>query len=542
MTGLLKRLRLQFKIWFEPNIKGFLATRQPQIWLLAAVIGCLVGVSAILFRVAIGLFQLPWLFTMSEHIVTAAQNQPWWVVFLAPVVGGLIVGMLLQHVMPGKRALGAADVIEARAAGGNEMNWRAALISALITTLSLGFGASSGREGPAVHLGAAISSLFTRFFGIPKSGRRTLLAAGAASAVAASFNTPIAGVLFAHEVILGHYALSAFVPIVISAVLGAAVFRLSFGDVPAFFIPSLEINSFLELPAFAMLGIVCALVAVMLQYALILTDWLARQVDIPLWSRPVFGGIFVGTVAIQYPQILGVGYEAIDMALKSEFAWSALLALLIFKTAATAVTLASRFGGGVISPALFLGAMAGSLFGAIAGPIFPELASAQGLYALLGMGAVAGAVIGAPLSTAIMVFELTGTYSLSIAVLLSVSIATGLSFAVHGRSFFHYQLERRGIYLQDGPHRYLMRSIIVRDFMDVVEPEATAPTPDANKPQLSPFDSLETALKLFDATDDLRIVVTDPRNRERVLGTASRVKALGRFNKALVDATVEEHR
>lgn len=542
MRGLRKSFILQATSWFEPNIRGFVATRQPQIWILAVVIGVLVGAAAVLFRTMIGVVQLPWLFTMSEHVVTAAREQPWWAVFLAPVIGGLIVGWLIHNVMPGKRALGVADVMEARAAGGYEMDWRAAWTSALISILSLGAGASAGREGPMVHLGAAISSLFTKYFGIPKSGRRTLLAAGAASAVAASFNTPIAGIIFAHEVILGHYALSAFVPIVISAVMGAAICRIVYGDGPTFFIPSLEISSFFEIPAFAMLGIVCALVAVIFQYALIFTDWLARQIEIPLWSRPVFGGVFVGAVAIQFPEVLGVGYEAIDMALKSEFSSFHLFLLLIFKTACIAVTLASRFGGGVFSPALVLGALAGSFYGAIAAPVFPELASSQGLYALLGMGAVAGAVIGAPLSTAIMVFELTGTYSLSIAVLLCVSIATGVSFAVHGRSFFHYQLERRGIYLQEGPHRYLMRTIMVRDFMKAVPDGAVADPHDGAKPSLNPRDSLETALKLFDSTGENRIPVTDPVRKDKVLGMATRVKALSRFNKALIDATVEEHR
>src|SRR5690606_5573898 len=140
--------------------------------------------------------------------------------------------------------------------------------------------------------------------------------------------------------------------------------------------------------------------------------------------------------------------------------------LLLLKALATAITLASRFGGGIVSPALFVGAMAGGAFGIVAAGPFPELASSQGLYAILGMGAVAAAVLGAPLSTAVMVFELTGGYALALALLLTVSIATGLSLAVHGRSYFHWQLEMRGHVLQGGAHRHLVRAVRVRDFME----------------------------------------------------------------------------
>ena len=229
-----------------------------------------------------------------------------------------------------------------------------------------------------------------------------------ASAVSASFNAPIAGVLFAHEVILGHYSKRSFIPIVISSVMGTILTRLWFGEAAAFEIPAHQITSYLEFPAFALLGVVCGMVAVIFQMSLIQTDRAARAVAMPLWLRPAVGGLMVGAIGVFYPEILGVGYQATDMALKNQFALPMLLALLVLKTAATSITLASRFGGGVFSPSLYIGAMAGGAFGLIASQVFPELASSQGIYAILGMGAVAATDKGAPNYTRRMVVEVAG--------------------------------------------------------------------------------------------------------------------------------------
>lgn len=530
--------------WITPNLRIFLTTRQPTTWILAVVIGAGVAVAAILFRLAIGLFQLPWLGTMSELISSAAAAQPWWVIVAAPTIGGLVVGGLLQKIQIGRRALGVADVIEARALGGRGIGFRSGLTSALITTISLGSGASAGREGPVVHLGATLSSALCRAFQLPDSARRILLACGVASAVSASFNAPIAGVLFAHEVILGHYAFSAFVPIVIASAMGTLMSRLWIGDVAAFEIPAYQITSYWEIPAFALLGLTCAAVAVLFQFSLIGTDWFARNLRMPLWLRPVIGGFLVGLIALAFPEVLGVGYEATDQALHQKLSLGLLFALLFAKTAATAITLASRFGGGIFSPALYLGAMAGGAFGLIAASAFPEMASSQGLYSILGMGAVAAAVLGAPISTTMIVFELTGGYALSIALLVTVSIATGLTLAVHGRSYFHWQLEMRGIALSDGTHRWLVHAVHVSNFCEPLADDDTQDPfdPASETPYLRPTDELETALRAFDSSGVSRIIVVDKDDPTKAVGWAYHVRALRYFNKALIDATVEEHR
>ncbi len=530
--------------WIAPNLRLFRTSRLPIVWLLALLIGAMVSIAAILFRLAIGLLQWPWLGTASELIIEAAESQPWWVVLLAPAVGGLIVGWLLQNYQAKQRPGGVADVIEARALGGRGLPFRSGLMSALITVVSLGFGASGGREGPMVHLGATLGAAICRAFSLPDAARRMLLACGVASAVSASFNAPIAGVLFAHEVVLGHYAVSAFVPIVLASAVGAIVSRLWFGESAAFIIPQYDITSYWEIPAFGLLGLTCAAVAILFQFALIGTDWTARNISMPLWLRPAIGGLAVGAIAIFFPQVLGVGYEATDLALKHQLPIALMLALLVAKTAATAITLASRFGGGIFSPSLYLGAMAGGTFGIIAAAAFPDLASSHGLYAILGMGGVAAAVLGAPVSTTMIVFELTGGYGLSIALLIVVSIATGLTQAIHGKSYFHWQLGMRGVCLHEGSHTYLRESVKVRDFMDPPpeNEEDRVFSPGSDGAYLHAGNSLENALKTFDESGSNSLPVVESGDATRIVGIARHVRALRYFNSALIRESEEAHR
>jgi CIC family chloride channel protein len=548
-------MRAQFKRiygiaygWIEPNWRVFASTRQPELWGLAVVIGLGVAVVAILFRLAIGAVQWVWLRDMSEHVASAAAAMPWWVILAAPTTGGLIVGLGLQYFQPGRRTGAVADVIEARVSGTENLGFWSGIRSAILTAISLGSGASAGREGPIVHLGATLATAVTRGMGLPETSRRTLLACGVASAVSASFNAPIAGVLFALEVILGHYATTAFVPIVIASVCGSILSRLWIGDVAAFEIPVYQITSYLEFPAFFILGIVCALVAVIFQFSLIGTDFFTRRLNIPFFMRPVVGGFLVGLIALWFPQVLGVGYEATDQALKQQLPLTLMLALLVAKTAATSITLASRFGGGIFSPALYVGAMAGGAFGIIAASAFPEMASSQGLYAILGMGAVSAAVLGAPISTTMIVFELTGGYGLTIALLLTVSVAVGLTMAIHGRSYFHWQLEMRGLFVNVGPHKYLVQKVRVAEFLQPPNPEDDAEYLeegfqfDDDVRVMTRTDTLETALRAFDETGLGRIPVVSGGANRTFVGWAIQVKALAYFNDALIDANVEEHR
>ena len=528
--------------WTTPNLKHFQETRQTTVWLLAPLIGLATGIAAILFRLAIGLFQWPWLQTTSEHVAAAARDQPWWVVMLAPAVGGLLVGLLLRYALTAKRTVAVPDVMEARVNGGRGLHLGQGLISALTSALSLGCGGSAGREGPIVHLGASIAVSLSENLNLPNAARRTLLASGAAGAVAASFNAPIAGVLFAQEVILGHFSIRTFVPLVLSSVVATIVSQAWFGDVAAFVVPSYAIVSYLEVPAFVLLGIVAAAVAVVFQLMILGTDWTARNVKMPLVMRPVIGGLMVGIIAIWFPEVLGVGYDTTDAALKDQLTIGMMLLLIVLKTVATAITLSSRFGGGVFSPALYLGAMTGGAFGLIAANVFPEVGSSEGLYAILGMGAVAAAVLGAPISTTVMVFELTGGFELSLALLLTVAVANGINQAILGRSLFQAQLESRGIVLHEGPHRTIMKDLRVSDIMRQLTEDEPTELPEGERERaLTASETLETALRAFDTLGAESLPVVDPHDRSRIVGRISQAHALRAFNKELIATSVEEH-
>ena len=449
------------------SLKRFGRNAQLILALLALVIGAAAGTASIGFRYAIDIAQQLFYGFSGEQVATLAAALPWWQVVLAPAVGGLVVGLLVYFGMPGRRPHAVADVIEASALRGGHMSLTVGLRAAVISALSIGCGASVGREGPVVHLGASLGSWIAKRLHLGRALSRTLLGCGVAAAIAASFNAPIAGVLFALEVVIGHYALSAFAPVVLASVTGTLISRMHYGDFPAFILPvDRGIASVWEFPAFALLGVVSAMAAVIFMRSVTFTEDTVKRLPLPPWSRPGIGGLLVGVIAIAFPQVLGVGYEATDAALSELYPLWLLIALIAAKTAATSISLGCGFGGGVFSPSLFLGAMVGGAFGVIATQAFPDLSSGHGAYTLIGMGAVAGAVLGAPISTILMIFELTNDYALTIAVMIATVIASIITQQAFGRSFFTWQLERRNISVKGGQELTLLHEVRVARVMD----------------------------------------------------------------------------
>jgi CIC family chloride channel protein len=440
--------------------------RQMVLLVLGLAIGAIAAGAAIGFRDFIGLIQLGAFGFESEHVFSLAREQPWWRVLLVPALGGLIVGLFIHFAMPGRRPQGVADVMEATALRGGRLGVKTGLAAALASAVSIGFGASVGREGPVVHLGATLSSFVSDRLHLSRQLSLTLLGCGVASAIAASFNAPIAGVFFALEVVVGHYALSSFAPIVIASVTGTIISRLYYGDFPAFIIPDKTIVSFLEFPAFAVLGIAAALIAIVFIKGTLEAQSRINALPIPGWIKPAIAGLILGAVALEFPHILGVGYETTDAAIAEQFPLRMLAILLVLKLAATSLCLGAGFGGGVFSPSLVMGALAGGLIGGIATLIAPELSSGPGAYTIVGMGAVAGAVLGAPISTILIIFELTSSFTLTIAVMVGVVIASVITQSVVGRSFFTIQLERRGIRIDGGRETSLLESRKVTEIME----------------------------------------------------------------------------
>ncbi len=462
---------------------GVLRRRGPsqfQFWLIALLIGIAAGFAALLFRKGINALQgLLYGSYDASHLHSFAQNLPWyWVLFL-PIAGGLAVGLILHRFTPDGRVRTVSDVIEGAALYEGRVEQREGVASALASLITLSSGGSSGREGPVVHIAAVISSWVSDKIHADGITGRDLLGCAVAAAVSASFNAPIAGALFALEVVLRHFAVHAFAPIVIASVAGTVINRLEFGDVTEFALPvASALEFYVELPAFLILGLVCGLVAAALMRATFLAESVANRIQqrtgLPRWLRPAGAGALLGLMAIWFPHIIGVGYETTSAALTGQLLLHEAVIFTVLKVVAVAITIGGRMGGGVFSPSLMVGALTGLAFGLVATSIFPEVSGSHTLYALAGMGAVAAAVLGAPISTTLIVFELTGDWQTGLAVMVAVSMSTALGSKLVRRSFFLTQLAQRGIQLAAGPQAYLLGMFRVSNVMRKPDDPRTA--------------------------------------------------------------------
>ncbi|WP_330198964.1 chloride channel protein [Hyphobacterium lacteum] len=511
--------------------------------------GVLAGYAALGLILAIELTSYLVFGSDHELLVSGVSGLPAWQIMLAPVGGGIVVSALLylgrsRGWLQENRSGGVADVMEARAARSGHITVANGLLSATIAAVSLGSGGSAGREGPAVHLGAAIASLIARLLGLPPRAIRILLACGAAAAVAASFNAPVAGALFAFEIVLGHYALRTIAPVAIASVTGALISRFHLGATPAFAMPALSPAGLLDLPGVIGLGLLAALLsAAFVRSAIYAPRWIgetANRVGLPLWALPPLGGVLIGGLALIAPEILGVGYEATSNAVSGGYSIAVLIFLVVLKLLATAITLGFRFGGGVFSPSLYLGAMLGAAFGGLLALTGAETAG-MSFYAVVGMGAVAGAALGAPLSTTLIVFELTASYEASVAVLIAVSLATVLSQSIAGGSIFHKQVLRRGYDLSRGQARVLLQTIRVREIMSPMQEDEAGADVDKEAPCLFDDDYLGKAIGFLSAEALDGTVVRSRTGDQPIIGYITRTEAHAAYAKALAEAHEEEH-
>ncbi|MEM1351459.1 MAG: chloride channel protein [Pseudomonadota bacterium] len=527
---------------------------QIQFWFIALAVGIAAGYAALLFRKGVNALQAFMYSSEDARLLHSfAEQLPWYMVLCIPILGGLVVGIILNVFTNDGRARSVADVIYGAAMKDGRVETKAGLASALASMITLGTGGSTGREGPVVHLAAVISTWVNRRILADGITGRDLLGCAVAAAVSASFNAPIAGALFALEVVLRHFAVHAFAPIVIASAAGTVINRLEFGGITEFGLGTAnDVQFYQEMPAFLLLGLVSGVVAVALMKAIFWADDVGTKVQsrflIPRWLRPAIAGAMLGAVAIYFPHIIGVGYETTFLALNGQLLlWEAVIFAMI-KTIAVAITMAGRMGGGVFSPSLMIGALTGLSFGLIATSIFPDVSGTISLYALAGMGAVAAAVLGAPISTTLIVFELTGDWQTGLAVMVAVSLSTALASRLVDRSFFLSQLERRNIHLAAGPQAYLLAmlrvSSIVRSKNDPrAADEATCQKMIENGFFIHPNATLEAAMPLFESGEAFIpvLAVARPNKPAHLVGALFHVDALKVYNRALAATAAEEH-
>lgn len=403
-----------------------------------------------------------------------------------PVVGGLVVGLLMRYGSSVRRALAPPDAILAVQTNRPLPSFRDGLVSTLAAVVSLGSGASVGQYGPMVYLGTLFGALAARLRLGVKDLKAIAIACGVSAAIATAFNAPIAGLVFAHEVILRHYSLRAFAPVTVAAATGYVLANVVFQREPLFLVEFAGVSHSYEFVLFALEGILCAALAWAFIRAIEGAGQLAAKTRLPQPIKPAGAGLALGLVALWMPEVLGIGQESLRFAtIPGAFSAGELGLLVALKLAVTALCVGFGFVGGVFSPALLIGILFGALFGVTAQTIVPLELSGLVAYAIGGMMALASAVIGAPLTTILIVFELTRNYDLTIAAMVAVVFCNLVSYRLVGRSMFDRQLRARGFDLRQGRDRAILQSQAVADYASSqVTQASTADTAGAIGEQL----------------------------------------------------------
>jgi CIC family chloride channel protein len=453
----------------------------------ALLVGLLTGGAAVLFNYLmkwvawVGYTWIPGFFPGKGYVI------------LVPGVGGIFVGLLVYYFAREAKGHGVPEVMEAIALKGGRIRPIVAVIKSLASSLTIGTGGSAGREGPIVQVGSGLGSTLGQILNLSDDRIGNLVACGAAGGIAATFNAPIAGVVFALEIILGgRLSVRYFSSVVVSSVAASVVGRIAFGDSPAFAIPSeYGVNSLWEFLLYPFLGVLAALVGVAFVKGLYGTeDIFDNWKGVPEWFKPAIGGALLGVIALIYPllvpslkwdatpQVFGAGYAPIEAVLANQSTLIAVLALLFLKLLVSSLTLGSGGSGGVFAPALFSGAMIGAAFALVIDKLFPGLPAPMGAYALVGMGAVFAASAHAPITAVLILFELTGDYRIILPLMLTVGVATILAQRIlKGESIYTLKLTRRGIRLQRGRDVDILHGVTVGEIMshqpDTVQASAT---------------------------------------------------------------------
>ncbi|RLA91835.1 MAG: hypothetical protein DRG20_00205 [Deltaproteobacteria bacterium] len=444
--------------------------------LIAIIIGIVGGFGAIFFRFAIRFFQGTFYGTW-HYSLEYVLKLPWYVKLFAPAIGGLIIGPIVYYFAREAKGHGVPEVMESIVLRGGAIRPRVMIAKITASAICIGSGGSVGREGPIVQIGSAIGSIFGQVLRVTGSHLRTLVACGTAAGIAATFNAPIAGALFAMEVILSDFGFSQFSPIVVSSVAATVVSRHFLGDFPAFVIPHYELVSVFELIPYGILGILSAFVALVFINLLYKTEDLFDTIPIPGFLKPAIGGLAIGAIGIYFPHIFGVGYNTITLALEARLAWYFLLFLVFLKLVATSITIGSGGSGGVFAPSLFLGASLGGLVGTAVHTLIPLHTASSGAYALVGMGAVAAGAMHAPITSILIVFELTNDYRIILPLMTACIISVLITTKLKKDSIYTLKLTRRGINLFQGQEINVLRSLKVAQVMKIDYDFVHADTP-----------------------------------------------------------------
>ncbi len=519
------------KDWLLERFQKFEFSQEPMHLLLAIVTGILAGFGGILFYKMIQLveqimFHSPAGFFGLTNLINLHGWQRYLIIPIIPAVGGMIVGWITMKLAPDASGEGVPMVIENVAKKGGILSPFLAVTKLVTSAISIGSGGAGGREGPVIAIGGAIGSSVGQVFRLNEEQMKSLVGCGAAAGLAAVFNAPIGGALFAMEVVIGSLNMQTFSPIIISSVFGTFVSRTILGNKPVFVIPTFSLRSGWELIFYIILGIFAGFIGIYFVKLFYATEEFFENKKFPVHNRilkPAIGGLIVGIIGIYFPEVFGYTYQGVDASLYSRDSFMILAALLLLKPIATSVTLGSGGSGGTLAPSLFIGAMAGGAFGNIVNLLVPGIAAPPGAYALVGMAAVTGSVVQAPLAAAILVFEMTDKYETILPILLAVVAATVISKKYMNGSIYTIRLKLKGQFLDVYGHDVnILRSLSVKDVM---------------KPQLVAASESTRLADLVDMIPESNTTVFPVIRHD---GTLSGTISYGDIRQALTDESVKD--
>jgi chloride channel protein, CIC family len=419
--------------------------------LLAVLVGLGAGAGAVVFRWLIKTFTLL-LSGHADYSLAGHAAHPGlpglgrWFVIGAPVVAGLLYGPLVHFFAREARGHGVPEVMFAVARRGGRIPPQVAAVKALASALCIGGGGSVGREGPIVQIGSALGSTLGRVVRLSEPRMRLLVGCGAAGGIAATFNAPLAGVFFAMELILANFEVRSFGMIVLASVTASVVGRAAMGSAPFLHLPKFSVGHLWEYALFAVLGLLGGVAGVFFTRVLYAIEDVCDGLwHGPEWLRPAAGGVLLGLLLLVLPQMYGVGYPVLAAGVAGKYTIVFLLVLLVAKMFATSLTIGIGGSGGVFAPSLFIGAMLGSAFGEIM-HMAPGIAGPVGAYGLIGMGAVFAGAARAPITAVVIMFELTGEYTIILPLMSAIVLATFISQRIAPRdTIYTLKLRRRGV-------------------------------------------------------------------------------------------------
>ncbi|HEO64951.1 MAG TPA: CBS domain-containing protein [Spirochaetes bacterium] len=483
--------------------------------ILAVIIGVLGGLGALGVRLLIQFFTD--ISFGGEEIIKASEGIPWYQIIITLAIGGAIIGPIIYFFAKEAKGHGVPEVMESIAKRDGMIRPRVVLVKALASSICIGTGGSTGREGPIVQIGASIGSAIGQILKLPSNKLKTLVACGAAAGIAATFNAPIAGALFAVEIILGDFGVAQFSPIVISSVIATVVSRHFLGDFPTFEVLPYELKSAWELIPYALLGLLGGAAGVLFIKVLYGLEDFFDGIRIPDYVKPAIGGALVGLVAIAFPEVLGIGHEAVNHALHGGLVWYIMAAMVLIKILGTSLTLGSGGSGGIFAPSLFIGAMLGGAFGTGVHALFPGITASSGTYSLVAMGTVVASATQAPITAILIIFELTNDYNIILPLMVACITSTLFARKLKKESIYTLKLLRKGINIEAGREIDVLKDIKTKSVME------------HNKAVILSSMKLEEILNIVVNTAHTCFVVIDPESN--LLGSFT----LHDFKQILID-------